>query len=327
MEKIRWGILGLGTIAKAFVTGLRVVTDAEVVAVGSRSLEKAQAFAADYHVPRAHGSYAALVADPDVDVIYIATPHPMHLGDVELCLNAGKAVLCEKPMAVNCKQVERMVSLARTNKIFLMEAMWTRFLPMMVHIRKWLADGAIGEARQVSADFGFRGAWEPQGRLLNPDYAGGALLDVGIYPIAFAAMVFGSQPHYIGGCAHIGKTGVDEQAVMALGFSGGGQASLRCAIQTQSPQNARIDGTAGSIVIHNEFWKATKATLFAQGKEETVELPFLANGYEYEAMEVGRCIRAGLTESPTMPLSESLALMDILDRLRKQWGLTYPMDI
>ncbi len=329
MKTIRWGILGLGNIAKAFVTGLRAVPDAQVVAVGSRSLIKAQAFAAEFcpdHSVSAHGSYAALAADPAVDVIYIATPHPMHLADALLCLEAGKAVLCEKPIAVNAKQVEQMIAVARRKQVFLMEAMWTRFLPVMVQVRQWLQEGAIGQPRQVAADFGFRGPWEPDGRLLNPAYAGGALLDVGIYPIAFAAMVFGAQPQSIGGTAHIGTTGVDEQAAISLGYVGGGQAALRCAIQTETPQQARIDGTEGSIVLPNKFWQATTATLTAGTRNETISLPHVANGYEYEAMEVGRCLRAGIMESPIMPLAESLALMRILDTLRQQWGLRYPMD-
>jgi predicted dehydrogenase len=329
MKTIRWGILGLGSIAKAFVTGLRAVPDAQVVAVGSRSLDKAQAFVAQLgasHSVTAHGSYAALAADPAVDVIYIATPHPMHLADAVLCMQAGKAVLCEKPIAVNAQQVEQMIAVAQQHKVFLMEAMWTRFLPIMVQVRTWLQQGAIGQPRQVAADFGFRGPWEPQGRLLNPSYAGGALLDVGIYPISFAAMVFGAHPNYIAGTAHIGSTGVDEQSAISLGYANGGQAALRCAIQTETPQQARIDGTSGSIILHDQFWKATTATLKTNERSETITLPHLGNGYEYEAMEVGRCLRSGLLESPTMTWAESLALMRILDTLRKQWGLRYPME-
>jgi predicted dehydrogenase len=326
MKTIRWGILGLGTIAKAFVTGLRAIPDAEVVAVGSRSADKARTFAAEYGVARAHGSYAELAGDPAVDVIYIATPHPMHVAEVELCLSAGKAVLCEKPMGVNAKHVERMIRIARDKKIFLMEAMWTRFLPLMVQVRTWLKEGAIGEPRQVAADFGFRGPWEPEGRLLNRNFAGGGLLDVGIYPIAFAAMVFGAKPSHISGFAHVGQTGVDEQAAMIVGYPDGGSASLRCGIQTQTAQQARIDGTAGSIIIHGEFWKGTSATLLSAARNETVDCSFIGNGYEYEAIEVGRCLRAGLTESPTVSLDESLAIIRILDELRRQCGITYPMD-
>ncbi len=323
---IRWGILGPGTIARAFATGLTVVPDAKLVAVGSRTLDKAKAFAAEFGAARAHGSYAALANDPEVDAIYVATPHPMHRDDAILCLNAGKAVLCEKPFTVNAKELEAVVAVARAKRVFLMEAMWTRFLPVMSKVREWLASGRIGEPRLVTADFGFRCGWDPQSRLLAPSLAGGGLLDVGIYTVAFAAMVFGPTPSRIAGFAHLGETGVDEQAAYILGYPGGGLASLTCAVRTDTPHGARIDGTEGRIEIAAPFWKATRAVLTACGRTETIEAPHLANGYEYEAMEVGRCLRAGLTESPLVTLDESLALMRVLDQLRGQFGLRYPME-
>lgn len=323
---IRWGILGLGTIAKAFAKGLTAVPDAKLVAVGSRSLDKATAFAGEFGAERAHGSYEALANDPGIDAIYVATPHPMHRADAILCLEAGKAVLCEKPFTVNLRELEQVVTVARRKKVFLMEAMWTRFLPVMVQVREWLKSGAIGEPRLVTADFGFRCGWDPQSRLLSPAYAGGGLLDVGIYTIAFAAMVFGAKPTRIGGVAHLGETGVDEQAAITLGYDKGGLASLTCGVRTETPQDARIDGTEGRITIAPTFWKAQRAVLTAGTRSETVEIPHRANGYEFEAMEVGRCLRAGLTESPVVTLDESLALMRIMDELRGQWGLKYPMD-
>jgi dihydrodiol dehydrogenase / D-xylose 1-dehydrogenase (NADP) len=323
---IRWGILGLGTIARAFATGLAAVPDARLVAVGSRSLAKAEGFAAEFGNPRAHGSYEALANDPGVDAIYIATPHPLHRDDAILCLNARKAVLCEKPFCVNAADLEAIIAIARERRTFLMEAMWTRFLPTMARVREWLAAGAIGEPRLVTADFGFRCGWDPQSRLLAPALAGGGLLDVGIYTIAFAAMVFGPRPQRLTGFAHLGETGVDEQAAFVLGYERGRLAALTCAVRTDTPHEARIDGTEGRITVPTHFWKATKAVLTAKGRTETVEMPHLANGYEYEAMEVGRCLRAGLTESPIVSLDESLALMRTMDELRRQWGLSYPME-
>lgn len=325
-ETIRWGILGLGAIAHSFAKGLQVVREAKLVAVGSRSKEKADAFADQYGVSRRHESYAALARDPDVDAIYIATPHTLHKENSLLCLEAGKSVLCEKPMAVNAREVGDMITCARTNGVLLMEAMWTRFLPLTGKVREWLREGAIGEVRILTADLGFRAGWNPQGRLLNPELAGGALLDVGVYPVAYASMVFGGPPSRVTGIAHLGPTGVDEQAAMTLGYDQGQLALLHCAIRTRTPQEAWIIGTEGSIHVPH-FWRAGSATLERQGSDpERVEMPFSGNGYNYEAEEVVRCLREGRPESELMPLDESLSILRTMDRLRDQWGLEYPME-
>lgn len=322
---IRWGIIGLGAIAKSFARGLQAVPDAKLVAVGSRSLDKAKAFAAEFGAPRAHGSYQALVEDAEVDAVYVASPHPMHKDDAILCLEAKKAVLCEKPFTVNAAELEAVIAVARRNRVFLMEAMWTRFLPIMGRVREWLAAGAIGEPRLVTADFGFRCGWDPKSRLLDPQLGGGALLDVGVYTVAFAAMVFGPQPKRIVGMAHLGETGVDEQTACLLGYDRGQLAVLTSAVRTATPHEARIDGTEGSIAIPT-FWKGAKAVLTAPGRTETVEMPLAGNGYNYEAVEVGRCLREKRLESATIPLDESLAIMRTMDELRRQFGLRYPAD-
>ncbi len=325
MEVIRWGILGPGSIAHRFAEGLSVIPDAELVAVGSRSSERADVFADRFDIPKRHGSYADLANDPGVDAIYVATPHPFHKEYSILCLRAGVAVLCEKPMAINAQQVKQMIDCARSEKRFLMEAMWTRFLPVIVKVREWLAEGAIGEPRMLTADFGFRSGWNPQGRLLNPEMAGGGLLDVGVYTVAMAYMVFG-KPSRIASMAHIGETGVDEQAAMVLGYDAGQLALLSCAIRTNTPQEARIVGTEGSIHIPN-FWQSTSATLHASGKKPVrADMPFEGNGYNYEAVEVMRCLREGKLESDVMPLDESLSIAETMDQMRAQWGLRYPME-
>jgi predicted dehydrogenase len=322
---IRWGIIGLGAIAKSFARGLQAVPDAKLVAVGSRSLDKAKAFAAEFGAARAHGSYQELAGDREVDAIYVASPHPMHKEDAILCLEAGKAVLCEKPFTVNRAELEQVVAVARRRRVFLMEAMWTRFLPIMGRVREWLASGAIGEPRMLTADFGFRCAWDPQSRLLAPALAGGSLLDVGVYTVALAGMVFGPAPARITGLAHLGETGVDEQAAFVFGYPKGQLAVLASAVRTNTPQDARIDGTEGRIVIPS-FWKGSRAVLTAGDRTETVEMPLAGNGYNYEAIEVGRCLREGLLESPLIPLDESLAIMGTMDELRRQFGLRYPAD-
>ena len=324
-EKVRWGILGLGSIAKQFARGLVATKDAELVAVGSRSKEKAEAFGAEFNAPHRHASYEALVADPEVDAIYVSTPHPYHAENSLLCLRAGKEVLCEKPFALNARQAREVIDCARRRRLFLMEAMWTRFLPAICQVRQWLASGAIGEVRMLTADFGFRAGWNPESRLLNPHLGGGALLDVGVYTVAFAYMVMGGAPKRIESMADIGKTGVDEQSAILLGFEGGRLALLSCAVRTGTPHSARIDGTDGRIEVPR-FWHTTEATLTAGERTEHFEQPHEGNGYNYEAAEVGRCLRAGKLESDIMPLDETLSIMQTLDTIRGQWGMRYPQE-
>lgn len=325
-ERVRWGILGPGIIAHKFVAGLSVIPDAEVVAVGSRSKDRANAFADEYGIRHRYGSYQELASDPDVDVIYVATPHTFHKEHTLLCLNAGKPVLCEKPMAVNAQEVAEMIQVAREKNLFLMEAMWTRFLPVWVKVRELLADGVIGEPRMLAADFGFRAPIDPEHRLFNPSLAGGALLDVGVYTVSLAFMVFGRAPDDIATLAHLGETGVDEQGAYIFRYENGELAVLTSAVTTNTPQEARIMGTEGSIYVPN-FWQATSLRLEIPGMEpENVELPSSGNGYNFEALEVMRCLRAGKQESDTMPLAESLEIAEIMDRIRANWGLKYPME-
>ena len=325
-RKLRWGILGPGDIAKKFATGLKAVPDAELIAVGSRALERANTFADAFNIPHRHGNYGDLADNPDVDVIYVATPHPFHNECAILCLEAGKAVLCEKPLTVDAKQAEEMIACARECQQFLMEAMWTRFIPVMVKVRELLGAGAIGEPRMLTADHGSRKVLSTEtleSRHFNPELGGGALLDVGVYTIALAYMVFGA-PSKITSLAHLGQTNVDEQASILLGYDSGQIANLFCAIRTETSKDARIIGTNGSIHIP-QFWQATSATLQVRGKEPVhIEIPFKENGYEYQAIEVIKCLREGKLESDVIPLDESLSIVKTMDTIREQWGLEYP---
>ncbi|MCU0501234.1 MAG: Gfo/Idh/MocA family oxidoreductase [Anaerolineae bacterium] len=321
-QTIGWGILGAGRIAGKFATESKLVPGTRLVAVGSRSAEKAEEFARQNGVERAYGSYAKLVADPEVDAVYVATLHPTHCEHTLLALDAGKAVLCEKPFAVTGREARQMIERARERRLFLMEAMWARFNPMTVQVRRWLAEGRIGEPRMMTIDFGFRAAWNPESRLLNPALAGGALLDVGVYVLAYASMVFG-RPTQIQAAAHIGESGVDEQTAMALKYAGGQIASLTCAVRTPSPQGARIDGTEGAIEIP-AFWRAPVARLI-RPKEDPVEATG-DFGFQYEIAEAVDCLRAGKIESPHMPLDETLAIAETMDEVRRQIGLRYPFE-
>ena len=325
-KKIKWGILGPGGIAHKFADALKAIPDAEIVAVGSRDLQRANTFADTFDVPHRHGNYVELANNCEVDVVYVATPHPFHKACAMLCLAAGKAVLCEKPFTVDADQAEALIACAREHKRFLMEAMWTRFIPVMVKVREWLAEGVIGEPRMLTADFGNRvvlTAENMKGRLFALELAGGAMLDIGVYTVSLASMVFGA-PTQITSLAHIGETGVDEQAAVLLSYDAGEIASLSCAITTGTSQDARIFGTKGAIHIPN-FSRATSATLEVFGKDPLqIEIAFIANGFEYQVLEVINCLRAGKLESDVMPLDESLSIIKTMDTVREQWGLKYP---
>ena len=330
-DKIRWGILSTGWIAKKFAEGLSVLPDAEIVAVGSRAQETADAFGDEYGVPHRHASYEALVGDQDVDVIYIGTPHPFHKDNAILSLEAGKAVLLEKPFTINAGEAEKVIALAREKGLFLMEAMWSRYIPIIVKLRELLAEGAIGEVRMLTADLGFRSEFDPKSRLFNLELGGGALLDVGIYPISFASMVLGT-PARIASMAHLGQTGVDEQAGIVFGYDGGQLAILHTALQTSTAIEATVMGTKGKIRVHSPWYYGTTLTLSIEERDdkvisdEVISLPYEGNGYNFEAAEVNERLREGKLESDVMPLDETLAIMQTLDTIRAQWGFKYPME-
>jgi predicted dehydrogenase len=323
---VRWGILGAGHIARKFAADLLLSPDCRMTAVASRSREKAEGFAAQFDIPRRHGDYQALAYDPEVDVVYIATPHAFHRDHVILCLQAGKSVLCEKPFALNSTQAHEMADIALKADRFLMEAMWTRFMPHILALCKTVRSGAIGEILTLTADFGFRGTGHPDGRLFSSALGGGALLDVGIYPITLAFLIFG-QPRTVQSMAHIGATGVDEQCGMLLGYDNGGMAVLSASIIDQTAQEAVISGTGGRILVHTPWWRSSRFTLHAEGCEpETVQLPIQGNGFVYEIAETVKCLLEGKRESEIMPLSETLAVMSVMDRMRESWGMKYPSE-
>lgn len=325
-EILRWGILGTGNIASKFAMGLQALPTAKLVAVGSRSQASADAFGEKYNVPHRHASYEALAADPDVDAIYIGTPHNLHHANMLLGLNYDKAVLCEKPFTINAAQAKEAIDLARARGLFLMEAVWNRFMPLTAELRRLLAEGVIGEVRMISADFAFRTSFNPTSRAFDPNLGGGGLLDVGVYPINLASMILGT-PDRIVSLAELGETGVDEQAAMVLGYPGGQLAVLSTGIRTRSPQEATIMGTNGLIRMPPLWWYPTTLIIDRPNRPpETVKIPYEGNGYNYEADEVHRCLRAGKIESDIMPLDETLAIMQTMDTIRSQWGLKYPME-
>jgi predicted dehydrogenase len=313
---IRWGIIGTGLIASTFAADLELTGSGTAVAVGSRREGSADAFGDRFGIPNRHVGYEALVADPEVDVVYVATPHPMHHEDALLALRAGKHVLVEKPFTMNAAEAEELVAEARARGLFLMEAMWARFVPHMVEVRRLLAEGALGDVVTVIADHGQWFAEDPAFRLFAPELGGGALLDLGIYPVSFASMALGT-PDRVVALADPAFTGVDAQTSILLGHPGGAHAVLTCTLAAKSPTRAVIVGTEARIDIEGPFYAPPAFTLTPRrGEPQRVELPS-EGGLRYEADEVARCVEAGLLESPVLPLDETVAIMRTMDAVTR----------
>ena len=325
-EPIRWGILGTGKIARALATALQDVPDAVLAGVASRSLDKAAVFAADFNATTAYGSYEELAAAPDIDLVYVATPHPQHAANALLALNAGKGVLCEKPFTMNRREAEAVVALARSNKLFLMEAMWTRFMPALAEVKRLIALGEIGSVHQVVADFGFTATFGPEHRVYNPELGGGALLDLGIYPLSIAASLLGPVVD-VKAQAEMGPTGVDVQTGFTMKHEGGGMSVCSCSFQARTPGELTVSGSRGHIRMNTMFHRARSITVsLDDGSTRTIDTPYLGNGYVHEVIEAQRCFREGLIESPGMTHAETLALMEVMDEVRRQIGLVYAAD-
>lgn len=323
---LRWGILGPGNIANRFCNDVKALPDHQLAAVGSRDQAKADAFADKFGVINRHNSYEALVSDPTVDVVYVATPHNFHKEHALLALRAGKAVLVEKPFTINAREAEEVVKEARQRGLFLMEGMWTRFFPAMAKLRELVQAKAIGETQMLYADFGFRAGFNPKSRAFDPALGGGGLMDVGIYPVSLSAMLFGT-PNRTSAMANLGETKVDEEAAMLLGHAGGQIAVLSTGVRVNTPQEATLVGTDGKIHLSAPWWRPSKLTVLANGKEpEVFEFPRTGEGFQYEAQHVAECLRAGKTESDILPLDETVSIMRTLDTLRAQMGVKYPMD-
>ena len=322
---VRWGILATGGIAASFTEDLLQVEGAEIVAVASRAEAPARAFADRFGIPRAYGTWRELAADTDVDVVYVATPHESHHRATTLLLEGGRSVLCEKPFTLSAAQTEELVSTARKRDLFLMEAMWTYLDPTIRRIAGLVADGAIGEVRSVHADFGFPAGYDPAHRLWNPALGGGALLDLGVYPVSFAHLLLG-EPSSVQAWAQLSPEGVDANTGIVLGHESGATALLGCSLTGQSAQRATVQGSTGRIEIDRDFFHPDGFVLHRDGHEpeEYRAAPRAGHGYGPEAAEVGRCLRAGLAESPLVPLDGSLAVMRTLDAVRDRIGVRYP---
>ncbi len=364
LKTTRWGILGTGAMSAAFVRALGGIPEARTVAVGSRDLGSARAFAARSGVGRSYGSYDELLADPEVDVVYVATVNSTHR---ELCLrslDAGKPVLCEKPFTLGAAEGREVVDRARRVGLFCMEAMWTRFLPAVKRLKRLVDDGEVGEARMLSASLGYPYLADPDGRQFNPNLGGGALLDLGVYPIALAHYLFG-KPQAVVGRASLTDSGVDGAEAIVLVHPEGRISTLTTGLTVAMPNEAVVMGTRGQIRLHEPLFRPDRLTVRRmspippgggggsagggrlakirevpvlravasrikpalsrlKGDTRRISVPYLGNGYPHQALEVMRCLREGLAESPIMPLDESVAIAETMDELRRQWGLRFP---
>ncbi|HLM19101.1 MAG TPA: Gfo/Idh/MocA family oxidoreductase [Acidimicrobiia bacterium] len=320
---IRWGIAGPGEIATRFAEGMRELQGGAVVAVGSRSVERAQAFAARFEIPRSFGSYEALAEDPDVDAVYVATPHSRHAADTLLFLSAGKHVLCEKPFALNTTQAQAMIAAADAGQRFLMEAMWSRFLPAYRELRALLDEGRVGDPLLVEASFGWRGDVVPAHRHFDLDQGGGALLDLGVYTVNLSQFVLGPVESIVAR-GHVGDTGVDEHVAAVLQHADDRLGVVQAAIRTPLTCTARIACTAGVIDIPAFMHCPDHLVVVTPAGEERIDTSWDGEGLRFQVEEVHRCLAAGLIESAVMPWSETLGIARVLDEIRAQVGVRYP---
>ncbi len=323
----RWGIIATGAIAQAFAEDLKQLPDASLVAIGSRTQESADRFGDRFDVPQRHASYAALVADPDVDAVYVSPPHSGHQGATLAAIAAGKAVLCEKPFAMNLRESQAMVEAARAAGTFLLEAMWTRFLPHIERVREILAAGTLGEIVYLTAEHGQWFAADESHRVFAPELGGGALLDLGIYPVSFASMVLGT-PTSITAVGTPAFTGVDKTTSMIMRYESGAHAVLTTSLAAKSNNPAVIYGSDARLEIDGWFYTPGGLRVVSRDEQELERFdpPQEGRGMQFEAAEVGRCLAAGLCESPLMPLDETLSIMATMDEIRRQIGLRYDQD-
>ncbi len=317
-QTIHWGIIGTGSIAQKFAEALKYVPDARLMAIGSRNKKKAIDFANHNKVSKAYGSYLELAEDKEIDVIYIATPHIYHFENTMLCLHNNKAVLCEKPFAMNTAEVQQMITLAHEKDLFLMEALWTRFLPSIIKTMELIDNDAIGHVVHLMSNFGFKAHFDSEGRLFNKELGGGSLLDIGIYPVFISLLLLG-MPDEIASKANIGSTCIDDSISVIFKYQNGSLANLASTFLANTSIQTEIYGTKGMITINNPWFMSKSISVkMNSGEKQDFYFNFECNGYEYEAIEVTKCLLEGKTESSIMPHDLSLKLIGLLDKIREQ---------
>ncbi len=327
MKQTNWGILGCGWIANKFAEALQKTGDSVLMAAGARDAKRAAEFASQWGFQRSYGSYRELVEDPDVDIIYVATPHSYHFAHTKLCLEAGKHVLCEKPFTINRDQLKVLIRIAEEKKLFLMEALWTGFLPGIIRTRELLEQGVIGDIITMDVDFGMNFPYDPEHRIFNPYLAGGALLDIGIYPLFLSLFLFG-KPKVTRAFSVLDNNKIDLTTSLITQSESGTVCHMNSTTRANTPVKARIFGSKGNIEFNNWWFTPVDIIVRIDGKnEEILKFPPIANGYEYEAIESVKCLQSGRTKSDIMPLEFSVLLMEQMDEIRRLTGITYPPEI
>ncbi len=324
---LRWGISGTGRAAVNFLQELRSLPDAAVSAVSSHHPGRAAAFAAEHGIPASCADAGELAGRDDVDIVYVSGVHPVHRADAEACLRRGKPALVEKPMTLCAADTAALAGLARERSVFLMEGMWTRCFPAMEQAREWIQEGAIGDVRAIRVDIGHRVAFDPASRIFDPRLGGGALLDLGVYALALVSWCWDARPDTAHAVPRMNAAGTDSGCALALSWRDGRLATVLCALDQHLVREAVLYGERGRIVFPQPFWRPTRVELYRdEGTSEMFERACPARGYAYEAGHVMDCLRAGFTESPLMPLDESVEIAALADRLRDGWPLRYPGD-
>ena len=323
---MNWGIVGPGYIAQKFARDLRHVKGAHLRAVAGRNRKRVKEFGAKFEAERVHDNILALATDPSVDIVYIATTHNAHFEIAKLLLEHGKSLLIEKPLAVNAAQASELISISKASRLFMMEGLWSRFLPAYRQVRKWLDDGRIGKCRIVTSGFCLQGPYDPSHRLMNLELAGGGLLDLGVYNLALTRFIMGDNPESLQVMANISETGVDELLVGTLRYPENRLAQFVCGFNTHSANTMEIAGEKGCIHLPSYFHMAKSATLTVGTTVETFDGSIRGEGFEYEIEEAMRCLQSGEIESPLMPLADTLATMEVMDSIRSQIGLRYPCE-
>ncbi|MDD5582868.1 MAG: Gfo/Idh/MocA family oxidoreductase [Candidatus Marinimicrobia bacterium] len=326
MQKIKWGILGTGRMAEIFTTELQYLPMASVQAVGSRDIHKANTFADRFKIPERFGSYENFVRDASVDVIYVATPHSFHKENTLLALEAGKHVLCEKPFAINFQEADVMIQTAHHKGLFLMDALWVHFTPLMQWLKMSVEEGYLGNLGMFSGAYGYAMAFDPSSRIFNPALGGGALLDVGIYPLSTSIRLLGI-PEDVVALAKRGNTGIDERTGCVMKTGDGKISVFYTAVINQMPLDFTVMGEKGIITVPGPWWHQDRLIIKpVSGNPQEKTFPFEHRGYGYMAQHVMMCIQNGVTESPILPHSQTLSIMNTMDKIRQAIGLTYPME-
>lgn len=323
MKPFRWGIIGPGRIAQKFADCIQALPNSTIYAIASRGAGDIHHLTHNMHAETGYRSYDELVSDANVDAVYIATPHRFHYDNAMLCISHGKPALVEKAFTVNAREAENLAAAAKDKGVFLMEAMWTRFLPVYRQVQRWLDSGKIGDIRLVTSSLGFLARRDLADRLLNPALAGGTVLDLGVYAMAVSQLVFRRYPNSIKAHGFLGETGVDEAISASLDYGNGSFSQFTCTFLARPSMQVDIFGSKGKITIHPIYNSSEQATLTINKREKTVQLPHRINGFEYQIEEAQRCIRAGKLESPTMPLKDTIDNLRVLDEIRNQVGVSY----